>query len=79
MNMDEPDELKDFLCAVFDKYDPKDIEKHPAWDAIAEAIDWFRKKGWKVGTYDWGDKGLQFTCTSPSGQWYRSHYNHYHH
>lgn len=77
MERRDPSRVKDYLCAGFDTFDPTHIKNHPAIDIIRDAEKMMREEGWKVGGYDWGPgKGRQYTCVSPNGEWYRSHYPH---
>lgn len=67
--------VKDYLCAGFDTFPPKEIKNHPCAGVIKDAEEFLRKHGWKCGLYDWGpEKGIQYTCVSPNDEWYRSHY-----
>lgn len=67
--------VKDYLCAAFNTWNPKNAENHPCIEFIREGQAFLKEEGWKVGLYNWGEeKGVQYTCVSPNDEWYRSHY-----
>lgn len=77
INAENPERVKDYLCAGFDSFNPKNIKCHPCLEMIRYAENFMRDKGWKCGLYNWGpEKGVQYTCVSPNDEWYRSHYQH---
>lgn len=77
MANDDPERVKDYVCAAFDNWNPMDAGNHPCVKILTEAQTFLKEHGWQCGTSDWGEgKGLQVTCVSPEDNWYRSHYNH---
>ena len=72
---DNPYRVKDYLTVAFDNIDPRYPGQHPCFEVIKEGVSYLLNRGWRVTVYDWGEgKGEQFTCVSPSGEWFRSHY-----
>lgn len=73
---DNPNRLKDYVLKVFDSFNPMIHKRHPMWSEIEEAIENMKKGGWKVGKFNWKDRGIQMVCMSPDGEYYTSRYKH---
>lgn len=76
MESNNPEKVKDYMCAAYDTVNPETAANHPCIDIIREAKKFLENNGWKVGTMAWKDQGVQLVCISPDGSFYRSHYQH---
>lgn len=76
MEHNDPDRIKDYLCAGFSSVEPTSIEDHPCGDIIKKAVDILVKNGWKIGFGDWKTIGRQLICISPEGKYYHSRFTH---
>lgn len=69
--------IKDYICTAYDSFNPENFEEHPCFDSMLNAFKKILKpNGWKVGTMNWKDKGIQLVVTSPDNEYYRSHFDH---
>lgn len=68
----DPDRIKDYLCAGFSSVEPISIEDHPCGEIIKDAVDILVKNGWKVGFDNWKTIGRQLICISPKDEYYHS-------
>ena len=60
MEHNDPDRIKDYLCAGFSSAEPTSIEDHPCGDIIKKAVDILVKNGWKIGFDDWKTTNMYF-------------------
>ena len=76
MEQNNPERVKDYICAAYDSFNPDNFNQHPCAEILRDANKFLRSKGWKVGMGIWKNIGNQIIVISPNNDYYHSKYNH---
>ena len=74
-NANNPERLKDYICAAYDVFPASEMRNHPCYEVMEDCIhECMNPAGWKVKkTRHHGD--FQICCISPNVDEYYSHYD----
>lgn len=76
IEQNNPERVKDYVCAAYDTFNPDHFKDHPCFEILKDANKYLRSKGWKVAMGNWKSIGNQIIIISPDGRYYHSKFQH---